>query len=386
MSDPLMPTIIYLLKDSKYFLSHRKNLALAAFNEGHQIVVACAVSSEEDVTTITNLHFEFVHIPFINDCRGSSSSINSILLIQKLFLRFSNCVIHAITIRAVLLGSFVNLFYKKPFLTLFAGLGSLFRTSSLSMLILRKLFAGIFLTQLLKASRNRIVFMNDEDRELFLTQTNIDRGRTLVIKGSGVDLTKYPIKKYRQQTVPIKVTMTGRILKDKGVREYLLAAKNIQTKNSGIEFQLVGDIDPDNPTSLTRQEIEKAAQESGVDWLGYQKNIPDILLNSDIYCLPTYHEGLPLALLEAAAAGLAIVSTDIAGCRAVVEDGIEGLLVPVRDPIALEKAILRLKNDPQLMRRLGKAARNKVEKVFDVQIVNKKYLNLYQEMYLKKSQ
>lgn len=369
--------LLFLLRDSRYFLSHRLPLALAAQASGLEVAVACALQSESDLEVLTKHQIKFHQVPFIDGIAGPGSKVVSALLCAKVFKSYRPRVVHAITIRAVLLGALLSIWQKpEKFIALFAGLGTLFRSEKLAFRVGVR-WVGLVLKGLLNRRYVKVVFMNEDDRNSFLSFVHLPIERTDVIKGSGVDLNRFSFMPYALEKGARTVLMASRLLRDKGVLEFIEAAKAIKEVYPEHRFLLVGDTDPGNPTSLTRAEIEALCGDGQVEWLGHRSNIPELLSQADIYCLPSYHEGLSLGLLEAASCGKAIVTTDIPGCRAVVEDEHNGLLVPPRDVSSLANALAKLISSPTLAAKFGREARKKVEGSFSLEGVNKRYLELY---------
>jgi glycosyltransferase involved in cell wall biosynthesis len=368
--------LLFLVRDSRYFLSHRSRLAMAALNAGYEVGVACAWMDEGDAKRIQDMGLTLFETPYINGCKNKGSVIRSFFMTCKAIQAFQPTIIHAITIRPILIGAFFNVFFGKAFIALFAGLGTLFRTQQAKADWKRNLvYQALFC--LLTGKKNQIVFMNEEDMQIFADSTQIPQRSMSVIKGSGVELHKFPSRDYQRTQVKRVVVMASRLLRDKGVEEYFQAASKIRAKHPAVDFLLAGDIDPTNPTSLTREEVKETCEKTGVTWLGHVGNIPQLLCTADIYCLPSYHEGLSLSLLEASAANLAIVATDIGGCRAAVTHGKEAILIEPRNHEALATAIEDLLHDPAKAFSLARSARQRVEAEFTVEYICSRYLNLY---------
>jgi glycosyltransferase involved in cell wall biosynthesis len=175
--------------------------------------------------------------------------------------------------------------------------------------------------------------------------------------------------------------LVARMLREKGVQEFAAAAHRLKQTHPQWRFLLAGDADPGNPSSLSRQALRDLESEQGVEWLGYVRDIPALLSTCDVMVLPTYYrEGLPKTLLEASAAGLPMIASDIAGCREVVTDEVNGLLVPPRQVAPLAAAMLRMGEDPDLRERCGRAARRKAEAVFSVDDVVDHTFRVYEEL------
>ena len=171
------------------------------------------------------------------------------------------------------------------------------------------------------------------------------------------------------------------MLKDKGINEFVAAARKLKSQEIECRFLLVGDVDPLNPSSLDKKTLEKWNSEKIIDWLGWINNVDSILQETDILCLPSYREGLPKALIEGAAMGLPIVTTDTVGCRDVVEDGVNGFLVPVKNIEELSQKIYKLIMNKKLREKMGKESFKIASKKFSSKIINAQTLEVYEELF-----
>jgi len=222
------------------------------------------------------------------------------------------------------------------------------------------------------------IFQNENDRSLFIKMGAITRNKTVLVRGSGVSLSDYKFTPERSG-VPV-VTFAARLLHDKGVAEFVEVARLFQQRGIQASFQLVGDRDPGNPTSVRIDELARWRSEGIIEYLGYRLDIARIFAESNIVVLPSYREGLPKVLVEAAACGRAVVTTDVPGCRDAIEANISGLLVPVREVEALAGAIQKLVDNPELRQRMGMAGRQLAEREFDIDSIVQQHLKIYREL------
>lgn len=270
------------------------------------------------------------------------------------------------------------------------GMGYVFTSGDALARVLRLPLRAL-LRAALAGRGSRLVVQNQDDWEWFAGSKLVDPSAIRLIPGSGVDSSLFAPALRAAETFeqapstgtaqPLRVVFVGRLLIDKGVREFVAAAAKLAGREGGsLKFLIAGEADPGNPASIGAAEIDGWAQRSWPEALGQVDDMLELLQSVDIVVLPSYREGLPLSLLEAAACGLAIVATDVPGCRAVVDDGVNGLLVPVRDAAALAAAIERLAADPELRQRLGAAARAKAVRLFDAAIVNAATIDVYREL------
>jgi len=195
-----------------------------------------------------------------------------------------------------------------------------------------------------------------------------------------VDCTRFLPPAESEPRRPLRVVLAARMLWDKGVREFVEAARMLKLQGRTLRFQLAGGPDPGNPASIPESVLLDWEAAGLVEWLGHVDDMPSLLASADIVVLPSYREGLPKSLIEAAACARPLVTTDAPGCRDVVTDGVDGLLVPVRDVLALAQAIARLQDDRSLARRLGEAARAKALAGYDERRIVARTLDVYYEL------
>jgi glycosyltransferase involved in cell wall biosynthesis len=225
--------------------------------------------------------------------------------------------------------------------------------------------------------RVRVVVQNPDDARWAEGHFGVSRERITLVRGSGVDLQAFA--RTPEPKDPVTVTMASRLLKDKGVREFIQAAASLRGQHPSVRFQLAGDSAPGNPSSLTEADLDQIRREGHVDLLGYRSDIPNLFSESHVVVLPSYREGLPKVLLEAAASGRSVVTTDVPGCRDAIAPG-TGFLVPPRDAPALARAIQVLVEDGVLRRQMGEAGRVLAEREFDIQRVVEAHLKIYEEL------
>jgi len=231
----------------------------------------------------------------------------------------------------------------------------------------------------LNHKRLAVIFQNPDDREALLSLHAFQPSETRMIRGSGVALADYPHRP-EKEGLPI-VVMAARLLKDKGVFEFVEAGKILRDRGVLVEMRLIGSADPGNVTSVTQQDLMQWEDEAVVELLGYCSDIPDQYAAANIVCLPSYYgEGLPKSLVEAAACGRAVVTTDHPGCRDAITPDVTGLLVPIKDPFALADAIQKLIEDSELRKRMGEAGRALAEEAFSIEKVVDHHLQIYREV------
>ena len=200
-----------------------------------------------------------------------------------------------------------------------------------------------------------------------------------MIPGSGVNTDFFPYSKIPKDKA-CRVLFPARLLIDKGIQEFVVAARSIMSRRSDVEFVIAGSFDPANPSAISQSEVERWIKEGIIDWVGEVQDMRPLYQGSTIVCLPSYREGLPKSLLEAASSGRPLVATDVPGCREICRHGENGLLVPVKDSATLALTIETLLDDLDLCERLGQQGRKIVESEFSEPKINNLFLNLYRRM------
>jgi glycosyltransferase involved in cell wall biosynthesis len=368
--------ILYLVSEDWYFCSHRLPIARAARRSGFEVCVL----------TRLNQHIEpilregFRPLP-LRIRRGSRSLLDSgatILDIARTYRRERPDLVHHVNLKMCLLGTIAALLAGVPrVVNALTGMGYLFTADTLDARILRGLVIRL-LRLLMRWNTAHLIVQNRDDLRMVLAHRLADAERTVLIPGSGVDLRRFTPRMEPAGT-PI-VTFVGRMLRDKGVHEVVEAARILKQRGHAVRFALVGPTDPENPRSLTERELNAWLAAGLIEWWGYRSDIASVWADSTIAVLPSYREGLPKSLLEAAACGLPIVATDVPGCRDLIGHGNDGLLVPPRDATALADAVEKLLHSPALRLTLGNNARARAVREFSEEIVAEQTLRLYERL------
>lgn len=373
MSTP-KPRLLFLITEDWFFWSHFLARARAARNAGYEVVVACRV--DRHGKSIRNEGFRLIPLSINRRSRNPIKEILTLIQIVRLYSNEKPDLVHQIAIKPILYGSIAARFNGiSAVINSVTGLGYAFIGTGSTAYILKGLASAAYR---LAIGRGRVVVENKDDFN-FLTQTGIVRtNQCLIVRGSGVDLSEYMVSPEPMGT-PV-VMMASRMLWDKGVREFVEAARQLSLRTTPSRFILVGDVDPGNPASIPKAQLEIWKNEGIVEWWGRREDMPQILSQANIVCLPSYREGLPKVLVEAASCGRPIVATDAPGCRDVAIDGHNALLVPVRDAAALANAISRLIDDSNLRKRLGTAGRKMAQEEFSDHSIAERFLGLYKEL------
>jgi glycosyltransferase involved in cell wall biosynthesis len=287
-------------------------------------------------------------------------------------------LVHHFTIKPVLYGSLAARLSGVPaVVNSVTGLGYVFINPSKTAAFMRLLVMPIF-RQALLYRRSRVIFQNRQDRELFIESGLVRRELTHIIPGSGVDPDEF--KAVPEPSGEPIILLASRMLWDKGVGELVEAMRLIRQQGVACRAILVGRSDKGNPSAIPEAQLETWNEEGVVEWWGHRDDMPAVMQNVHLVVLPTYGEGLPKVLIEACAAGRPVVASDVPGCREIVQDGVNGLLVPCRDVQTLAKALIRLVRDPALRERMGRAGRELVLSRLTNQHINDQTLHVYREL------
>ncbi len=358
------------------FVSHRLPIAVEAIKQGYEVHIATAITDKRE---FMEAHGLVVHSLPLN--RGSMNplvELKTFFAIWKLFNQVRPDIAHLVTIKPVIYGGIAARFTAvKSIVAAVPGLGFVFIAKGIKAQI-RKSIVAVLYRLALRQKNIKVIFQNPDDKKHIMAITGLPESKTIMISGSGVDLSQYENKPL-PDGVPI-VVLAARLLKDKGVVEFVEAAGRLKKKGYNARFCLVGEPDLQNPSSITQAELLAWQAEANVEVWGYRADIPQVFAGAYMVVLPSYSEGLPKVLIEAAACGRAVVTTDVSGCRDAIEENVTGVLVPVKNSIALADAIERLLINKELCQKMGNAGRNLAEREFDVRSVVTKHIEIYKKI------
>ena len=352
---------LMVMNELGFVYSHFWDLAVGIQAAGWEVIIASA--GVADPQRALDAGLKFIRLKPTFGIGHPVAETRSLLEVRRVIRSTRPDVLHLISLKNCLLGGVLARTERVPaVLCAITGLGTLFVEDRALYRVLRP--AVMMILRLVLRHRNSVLALENPDDERFFVENNIvPANRTRVIPGTGV-APDWITPAARPTGTPI-ILCVSRMIRSKGISYLIEAAKLLRERGLEFEVHLVGDIDARNPTSLTREEL-KAAEEGGfVKWLGARYNLAELLRGATIFCLPTYYrEGIPRVLIQAAAAGCAIVTTDVPGCREVVVDGVSGRLVAARDATALAEALACLLRDPRTCERMGREARLRFEKCF----------------------
>jgi glycosyltransferase involved in cell wall biosynthesis len=369
-----MKKLIYLVTEDWYFVSHRLPLACAAKDEGYDVVIVTQGREHGNQITEAGLHLEAVD--FSRSHGKPWQDLKTLIAIYKIYKRHQPDLVHHVSLKPVIYGSVAAFLVGVPaIVNALTGLGFVFSSAQKKAKVIRALILPL-LKFLLTRKNSWLIVQNLDDQKTLEDAGITNQQRSVLIKGSGVDTHRFNIENSDQPSVPI-VVLAARMLWDKGVGEFVKAAEIVHSSNPDVRFVLVGDSDLENPSCIPSQTLSNWQKSGIIEWWGKRTDMPDILMNATLVCLPSYREGLPKVLIEAAACGKAIITTDAPGCREIVRHGVNGLTVPVGDSQALAEAILKLLKDEGLRNQMGKKGREIVEQEFTIEKVCSETLHLY---------
>lgn len=367
------PRLIYLITEDWFFSSHFIERARAARAAGYDVVIASRYA--EGHAWIAQEGFRPVSLNFNRGGVNPFREIATVARIWRLYRQERPALVHQVALKPILYGSMAALLAGVPHIVNApVGLGFVFTSHHRRARWLLP-FVRWSLQLLLNPRGSKTVFENADDLRLFVDGGAVRAGDACLIRGAGVDIDR--IRPSPEPEGPLTVLMVARMLADKGVREFVEAARMLRRRDPSMRFLLAGSPDHLNPSSIDEAELRRWHAEEIVEWHGFRGDVAAMLASSHIVALPSYREGLPKALLEAMAAGRPIVTTDVPGCRDAVRDGENGLLVAARDAQALADAIARLAGDKDMRRRMGAAGRSRAEAEFSADSVNRQTLVLY---------
>lgn len=364
------PKLLFFVTEDWYFCSHRLALAVAAREAGFEVAVVTRVSEHGEIIRRAGLDL----IPFEISRRGMNPfmELAALIRLMAIYRREKPDLVHHVAMKPVLYGTLAARLAGVPHIVnALAGMGWLF-TSAKMMARFVKLLVRLTFRFLLR--QTWVIVQNPDDAAL-MAGAGLESVR--LIRGSGVDVEVF--RPEPEPAGPPLVVLPARMLWDKGVGEFIEAARQLKERGVIARFALVGEPDPENPATVTEEQLAAWHAETVVEWWGQRDDMAQVYAQAHVVCLPSYREGLPKALLEAAACGRPIVATDVPGCRVIVRDGDNGVLVPVRDAPALAEALARLIADPDMRRRMGESGRALAVGEFSQERVIAETLAVYRE-------
>ena len=384
---------ISIISNTDFFIwKYREGLLKSLKGKGHDVF---AISPEGDYVRLIE-SLGVVHIPIIVKSKGMNplKDLKILLDLYKIFRREKFDLIHTFTIKPNIYGTIAGRLAGIPVIVCSVeGLGYVFSEVQNHLKMAAVKIIASLLYKIAFRYSSRVLFLNQDDSEYFVSGRLIDSGKTQIIKSCGVNLSEYSTSAVNSVTISglkkellvegnkVVITMVSRLMWEKGVREFIEAAKILKGKYPEAFFLLVGGIDKENPSAISENYLREAEYNGYIKWLGHRDDVANILSISDIVTLPSYYrEGVPKVILEAMAMGKPIVTTSNVGCKDTVEEGKNGFLVPVKDPVALAESIERLIKNKSMRINFGKHSRQLAEREFDENIVIDKTIDIYEAL------
>lgn len=368
--------LLYVITEDWFFTSHFLERAVAAKALGYDVAVA--TRRREDASRIESHGIKVIHIEFSRHGLNPIREYSTVRQLRRAIRTFEPDIVHNIALKPVVLGTLAARMCRiRNIVNAPVGMGYISSSQDRKAKILRPFLRYVFRV-LLNPRGSRVIIENHDDLQSLVSSHFVRRNDLVLIKGAGVDTNVFTSTP--EPSGPIVISFIARMLRDKGAAEFVEAARLVAKTGVDARFQLVGDVDFGNPTTLKQSQLEDWNREGIVSWKGHVSDIPTILSGSHIVCLPSYREGLPKSLLEAMAAGRPAVATDVPGCREVVIHEHNGLLVEPRNPQALADALQRLIADPELRIRFGAAGRLRAEHEFSTARINSQTLEVYESL------
>lgn len=368
--------ILFFITEDWFFCSHFIERAVAAHAAGNEVVVLTRVG--ESASFIREAGIRVVPLKIQRRSFNLLREILVVYAVWKAYRREKPDMVHQVALKPILYGTLAARFSGiKAIVNAPVGMGFVFSSKTFLARLLRPI-VQLALRSMLNPPGSKVIFENSDDMDWARSSNLVQRDSAILIRGAGVNLRQF-VPKEKPIGVPL-IMLSARMLWDKGIKEFVEAASIIKKRGIQARFVLVGGVDTGNPTSIPEAQLKLWVNEGLVEWWGYKKDMPAVLQAAHIACLPSsYGEGLPKSLLEAAACGLPIVTTDAPGCREVVREGVNGLLVPVRDAAALATALGILIGDAALRRSMGEQSRLRAETEFGLEAVIEQTLAVYRE-------
>ncbi len=378
-----MKKLLFIVNVDWFFVSHRLPIAIRAQKQNYEIHLITAFTDKFEYLRRNGFILHNLNID--RKSRNIFSSVAYIISISKLLIKIKPDLIHLITIKPLLLAglasrllNFLGLISTKGIVIAITGFGSVFAKDSIFSRIQKALILLFFKITYINARRIKYIFQNKDDKEKLSKFLIIDKNNSIIIKGSGIDLEKYNVSEFPKNK--FNVLFAARLLRSKGLIDFIDSSKYID----GAQFFIAGRYDPDSIDYITPEILMSLIQSHNIKFLGNRNNMHEIIPLMSLVVLPSYYkEGLPKILIEAAACGRPIITTDTPGCRDAIIEGISGILVPPKQPKILAIAIKSFINDTNKCIEMGSMGRKFAERNFDINKVVEKHLECYEELYSK---
>jgi glycosyltransferase involved in cell wall biosynthesis len=368
------PRLLYVVTEDWAFLSHRLPMARAAREAGFEVHVATRVSNE--AAAIEAERFILHPIPFARGSLSPVATLSTVAALRRVHREVKPALTHHVALQACVLGMLASLGRPCACVNAFVGLGYSFTSGTRRARAVRTIVGSLL--RFLVNRKNSIALVQNNDDMSALMSLGIAKDRIALIPGSGVDIKRFtPLA---EPDAPPTFGFVGRLLDDKGIRTLIAAHRLLRARMPDARILIAGTPDPANPASVSETEAKSWNKQPGIAWLGHVHDIRSFWAQAHVAVLPSRREGMPMALMEAAACGRALIASDVPGCRELVLHDQNGLLFPVDDVAALANAMARLAADSQLRARYAMAARSRVVNQFAASIIARQIVALYHSL------
>lgn len=368
--------LLMIVNEDRFVLSHRKDIALAAQRAGWDVTVVCKDTGRRH--ELEEMGLKVMELPINPTGENLIQELKTLWFLYTLYKKNRDAVVHHVGLKNILWGGLAaKLVRVHGVVNAVSGLGAIFSKGKIG-LMARCVMAFMRFSN--RRKRVKVIFQNQEDTSLFLQHGVVDESQVEFIKGSGVDLNVFRyVPEPASET--LKVVFSARMVRQKGVIEVIEAAERLRHDYEGkVEFWLCGRLAV-NADAVSREELQARCDGKYIRWLDFQKNMRTVLEQSHIMAFPSYYrEGVPKSLIDACAVGRPIVTTNSIGCKDVVDDGVNGFLVPIKDSEALARKLRILIDDRELRIRMGRASRQKAEREFAIEHVIARHLKIYHKL------
>lgn len=372
--------VLFIVNVAWFFVSHRLALARGLRDAGYDVHVATTVTDDADRVAIRDAGLTLHELSVRRGGLNPASDLRGLIELRRVMRMAAPDLVHLVTLKPILLGGLLaRVLSVRAIVLAVPGLGyAFFATGAWASVRRWLLLRGLRFVA--AHPRAGVILQNADDRDRLLAAGCFRPEAVELIEGSGVDLAAFAATPEPVTAGAVRIVLPARMLREKGVREFVEAADELHRRGIAADCVLAGREDPDNPGGISASELDGWTARGSVRWIGHQDDVRDALRASHIVCLPSYGEGMPKALLEAAAMRRAIVTTDVPGCRSAVDGGRAGLLVPARDGRALADALARLIADPALREHYADAAHRLATERFSLEGVIRQTLVLYRRL------
>ena len=372
------PLLIFLVTEDWYFSLHRLPLAHAAKKAGYRVMIATQINSQD--SDIYREGFEIIPMQWARKSMNPFHVLSEIWQIRQIIYRYQPDIMHLVAMKPSLFGSIAAYFNTDVALVQnLAGLGQAYVSKGIFANLLRGFLNRSF-SMLFARKRSKTIVENSDDQDYLANSLNIGNNKVQLIRGIGVDVNRFQYSP-EEATDTVYVTMVSRMLWPKGVQELVDAARILKQKQYPVKIRLVGLPDTSSRVSVSHADLQAFHDEGIIEWLGFQEDIPVVWRQSHIAILPSYYrEGIPRSLLEAASCGRAIITTDMPGCREIVRNSENGILIAPKNTQAIVDAIITLIDNPEIRQEMGVAGRRMIEQDFTEEQVVSETLSVYESL------